>query len=61
MGLGWRGAAGTLRIRTEGSWYLLVTLLLLGGFWKAHAQTDDGKSVYFWETGTANPLIRDYM
>ncbi|XP_010795934.1 thrombospondin type-1 domain-containing protein 7A [Notothenia coriiceps] len=51
MGLGWRGAAGTLRIRTEGSWYLLVTLLLLCGFWEAHAQTDDEKSVYFWETG----------
>ncbi|KAF3839604.1 hypothetical protein F7725_018321 [Dissostichus mawsoni] len=50
MGLGWRGAAGTLRIRTEGSWYLLVTLLLLCGFWEAHAQTDDEKSVYFWET-----------
>jgi len=59
MGLGWRGAAGTLRIRTEGSWYLLVTLLLLCGFWEAHAQTDDEKSVYFWETGTAKPLITD--
>ncbi|KAF7657042.1 hypothetical protein LDENG_00032690, partial [Lucifuga dentata] len=50
MGLGWRGA-GTLRKRTEGSWYLLVTVLLLCGFWKVHTQTDDGKSVYFWETG----------
>lgn len=62
MGLGWRGAAGTLRIRTEGSWYLLVTLLLFCGFWKARTQTDDGKSVYFWETGTAaKPLISDYI
>lgn len=62
MGLGWRGAAGTLRIRTEGSWYLLVTLLLFCGFWKARTQTDDEKSVYFWETGTAaKPLIRDYI
>ncbi|CAB1436436.1 unnamed protein product [Pleuronectes platessa] len=51
MGLGWRGAAGTLRRRTEGSRYLLVTLLLLlCGFWEAHTQTEDGKSVYFWET-----------
>lgn len=61
MGLGWRGAAGTLRIRTEGSWHLLVTLLLFCGFWKAHTQTDDGKSVYFWETGIAKPLITDYI
>lgn len=61
MGLGWRGASGTLQIRTEGSRYLLVTLLLFCGFWKARAQTDDGKTVYFWETGTAKPLIRDYI
>ncbi|TKS82571.1 hypothetical protein D9C73_016712 [Collichthys lucidus] len=67
MGLGWRGpaaaaaAAGTLRIRTEGSWYLLVTLLplLLCGFWKARAQTDDG-SVYFWETET-HALINSHI
>lgn len=54
MGPGRRGgAAGRHRIRTEGSWYLVVTLLLSCGWWKARAQTDDGKSVYFWETGTA--------
>lgn len=58
MGPGWRGAGRTLLKRTEESWYLLVALLLLCGFWEAHTQTDDGKSVYFWETGTAKPLIR---
>lgn len=56
MGRGWRGAAGTLPIRTGGSRYLSVTLLLLlllpCGCREASAQTDDGKSVYFWETGT---------
>lgn len=50
MGLGWR-VAGTLGKRTEGSWYLFVTVLLFGVLWKAHTQTDDWKSVYFWETG----------
>ncbi|XP_037532443.1 thrombospondin type-1 domain-containing protein 7A [Nematolebias whitei] len=49
MGLGWRGAGGTLNKRTGESF--LVTLLLFCGFWKAHTQADDGKSVYFWETG----------
>lgn len=58
MGLGWRGA-GTLGKRTEGSWYLLVTLLLFCVLWRAHTQTDDGKSLYFWETGKA--LIRGEM
>lgn len=60
MGPDWRGSAGavaavTLRKRTEGARYLLGTLLLLlfvCGFWTAGAQTDDGLSVYFWETGT---------
>uniref|UniRef100_A0A1A7X5A7 Thrombospondin type-1 domain-containing protein 7A n=2 Tax=Iconisemion striatum TaxID=60296 RepID=A0A1A7X5A7_9TELE len=51
MGPGWRGEGGTLQKRTAESWYLLVTLLLFCAFWKAHTQTDDGKSVYFWETG----------
>lgn len=59
MGLGWRGTGGAIQKRTEESWYHLVALLLLCGFWEAHTQTDDGKSVYFWETGTAKPLIRD--
>lgn len=55
MDLGWRGAGGTFNKRTGESF--LVTLLLFCGFWKAHTQADDGKSVYFWETGTSNPLI----
>lgn len=54
MGPGWRAAAaGSHRIWTEGSRYLLVTLLLLSGtLWSAGGQTEDGRSVYFWETGT---------
>ncbi|KAM6967936.1 thrombospondin type-1 domain-containing protein 7A-like [Aplochiton taeniatus] len=51
MGLGWRDA-GSPRIRTAGCSYMVVTLLLLCGVWRALTQTaDDGKSVYFWETG----------
>nr|XP_043890586.1 thrombospondin type-1 domain-containing protein 7A-like isoform X7 [Solea senegalensis] len=64
MGLGWRvegavaggaGGAGSLlrRRRTEGSGNLVVTVvLLLCGLWSVHTQTDDGTSVYFWETGS---------
>lgn len=56
MGQGWQGAGGIPAKRTGGSRYLLVALLLCG-FWMAYSQTDDGKSVYFWETGTTKPLI----
>ncbi|XP_064856159.1 thrombospondin type-1 domain-containing protein 7A-like [Oncorhynchus nerka] len=54
MGLGWRwrGAGGTPSIRTGGSTFLWVTVLLLCGTWRANTQmVEDTKSVYFWETG----------
>lgn len=55
MGLGWRwrGAGGTPSIRTGGSTFLWVTVLLHCGTWRANTQmVEDTKSVYFWETGT---------
>lgn len=52
MGLWRRGANGTYLLGTEGSWNLLVPLLLFWIIWKIHAQIDDEKSVYLWQTGT---------
>ncbi|XP_029694365.1 thrombospondin, type I, domain containing 7Ab [Takifugu rubripes] len=51
MGLWRRGANGTHLLGTEGSWNLLVPLLLFWIIWKIHAQIDDEKSVYLWQTG----------
>lgn len=52
MGPWRRGAKGTPLLGTEGSWNLLVPLLLFWIMWKIHAQADGEKSIYLWQTGT---------